>query len=355
MDLTKFTQEQIELIPGIDPIGLNLITGKSERYETYSKEKIAYEAQHLIACVLLIVAFFAARFFVQRFFLEPFARFLNIKSSKTIRRFKETGWYAVYYPCVFVFGLYVFYLESIGYGHGVASPSSHWSVFPTTSYWQGWPAQPITNVFRFYYLLELTFYVHCMIAITIETKQKDFYEMALHHLATFSLVFMSYWVRYLRVGLMILLTHNVSDIFLYNGKCFHYIANSVQPGTKLRLLLDTITNTLFVIFMLVFFFSRLVFFPIYLVRSAYVESYAIIPNLPYWHQTNAFLCVLVVLHCFWFYLILNMFKKVLSKNTIENDIRSDSEDEDEKDNPDITNKRKKRDNLPNGAEKKKHK
>ncbi len=39
-----------------------------------------------------------------------------------------------------------------------------------------------------------------------------------HHVATLALLVYSYWVNFTRVGVMIMLVHDVSDIFLEGAK-----------------------------------------------------------------------------------------------------------------------------------------
>jgi len=215
-------------------------------------------------------------------------------------------------PLFLIFGCFVFWLED------------WW--FPTERMWIGWPLQPFKPQYKLYYLMELTFYFHCIIALTFEKRRKDFYLNVIHHLSTFMLVGMSYWVRYFRVGLLILIVHNISDVFLYLSKSMHYISY-VQPKYR------NITTHMFTCFGVSFFLSRLVLLPV-LVYSAHVESYSVLgPTMPVWMETNIFLKVLLVLHAYWFYLIIRMARKMnaASDGEFVSDVRSDDSEEEEED------------------------
>ncbi|EFA79496.1 ceramide synthase [Heterostelium album PN500] len=183
----------------------------------------------------------------------PIAISYSIRKS-FVPRFLENGWYSLYYITFFLFGSYVYSQES-------------WSIFPTMNIWLGWPIQPFSTLFRTYYLLELSFYLHCTIALFFETRRKDFYQMLTHHIATFFLVGASYWYRYHRIGIAILWIHNVSDIFLYSAKALNYI----QKETKDQALY-ILAEFLFVMFAVTFLIMRLMFLPGVLIRTTFEEE-----------------------------------------------------------------------------------
>jgi len=296
-------------------------------------ERLNEEYHTLILGLLTVGLFFVVRYLVQVLFLGPLARYFNIKSKTGVYKFQETGWYGLYYTSFFFFGCYVLYLESFAFEHGPVSISSEWSLRHTENYYKGWPLHPFPTIFKTYYLMELSFYLHCVFARLFERRQKDFYEMTLHHIVTFTLVAVSYFFRYQRVGLVILILHNASDIFLYCGKCFHYIVQRVPPKTSLAKNLDLFTNFLFLLFTITFFVTRLIFFPFYVVRSTIFELPVIIPSRGYYIVVSqVFLCVLVGLHIFWFGLITRMLLRVVQNKEFA-DIRSDTDEEDNSKEP----------------------
>ena len=46
------------------------------------------------------------------------------------------------------------------------------------------------------------------------TNLQDFWQMMLHHLVTMFMISVSYMVGYIRIGAVIMLVHDISDVFL---------------------------------------------------------------------------------------------------------------------------------------------
>ncbi|EGG17244.1 ceramide synthase [Cavenderia fasciculata] len=272
-----------------------------------SMKKVVSELNAVVFLVLATNLFFLVRFFYQHYFLKPLALSYNIRKSN-VPRFLENGWYSLYYITFQLFGTYVYMQEG-------------WSIFPTMNIWIGWPVQPFTTLFRTYYLLELSFYLHCTIALFFETRRKDFYQMLTHHITTFFLVGASYWYRYHRIGLAILWIHNISDIFLYSAKALNYIQKETKDPAAYFL-----AEMLFVGFAVTFFFARLLFLPFVLVRSTLFEAFYVSTQFPLFYPTNVALVTLLILHLFWFYLVLRIVFKKFQGGQVD-DIRSDSDEE----------------------------
>ncbi|KYQ99747.1 ceramide synthase [Tieghemostelium lacteum] len=274
-----------------------------------SLRKLSSEIHAILFLIIATNIFFLVRFMFQYYVLKPFAQSIRMRKQNRAR-FLENGWYSIYYITFFSFGFYVYMQEP-------------WSLIPTMNIWLGWPIQPFYTLFRVYYLLELSFYLHCIIALSFETRRKDFHQMFTHHIATFFLVGASYWYRYHRIGLAILLIHNTSDIFLYSAKALNY----VEKETKSKKL-QHVATALFVIFALSFLCTRLILFPFTLVRSTLIEAYFVSVNYPLFYPANVALLTLLLLHIFWFYLILRIIIRKFAGHKID-DIRSDSEEEEE--------------------------
>ncbi|GAM17481.1 hypothetical protein SAMD00019534_006560, partial [Acytostelium subglobosum LB1] len=274
-----------------------------------STRKLVSELNAFLFMLLATTCFFIVRYLYQRFVLKPIALSFSIRKSN-VPRFLENGWYSLYYITFQLFGFYVFFKEE-------------WTLFPTMNIWLGWPIQPFSTLFRTYYLLELSFYFHCTIALFFETRRKDFNQMITHHLATFFLVGASYWFRYQRIGLIILITHNLGDIFLYSAKALNYIQKEKMNPEVYSVTADT----LFILFAITFFLTRLVFFPSVLIRTTMFEAFFVSTGFPLYYSTNVALVTLQCLHIFWFYLILRIIIAKLKKGTKIDDIRSDSDEE----------------------------
>jgi hypothetical protein len=149
------------------------------------------------------------------------------------------------------------------------------------------------------YLWELGFYISGLVChFTIETRRKDFVEMAVHHFATVVLLGFSYVYSYERIGLIVLVLHDISDIFLEMGKIFSYLD------------IDLVATLCFVGLILSWFFARLYFFPLKVLTSVWFEHYLLM-DVPLARMFFVLLCVLQVLHVYWFSLILNLAYKKL--------------------------------------------
>ena len=179
---------------------------------------------------------------------------------------------------------------------------------------------------RFYYTCSLAFWTSCMFYLGIETRRKDFAQMVIHHILTVSLVAISLHYNLHRFGLVVLLLHDVVDIFLYAAKSFIYTRR------------QTIADILFGCFALVFFTARILLFPIYCVLPAYYGYYeeCFVTNMVAKKPTAAYLLAtaplmlsgLYVLQLFWWVMITKLIKQVFSGAPVDKDSRSDEEKED---------------------------
>lgn len=65
-----------------------------------------------------------------------------------------------------------------------------------------------------YYLMQLAFYLHQVIAINLEKRRKDYKQMFTHHVITCCLMYICYAYRYTKMGNVILCIMDVVDFFL---------------------------------------------------------------------------------------------------------------------------------------------
>jgi len=131
--------------------------------------------------------------------------------------------------------------------------------------------------------------------LMIEARRPDFWEMLLHHTVSCSLVFFSYILNYVRVGSLVLMLHGATDIIIYASKA----------------VVDTPLKSLIVIFyfalIVAYAWFRIYVFPMYIMRSAWIESLQEAGStLVGWGYMNFALCVLLLLHMYWFGLIVKM-------------------------------------------------
>ncbi|XP_015236364.1 PREDICTED: ceramide synthase 2-like [Cyprinodon variegatus] len=217
------------------------------------------------------------------------------------KKFAEAAWRFFFYLSAFIAGL--------------ASLINRPWFWDHRECWRHYPIQPLERVHFWYYMLELGFYGSLLLRISVDVKRKDFREQVIHHLATIFLLSFSYCANYIRIGTLVMLLHDSSDILLESAKMFNY-------GTGWRKTCDS----LFVVFAVVFLVTRLVIFPSRIIRTTLLLSMEFFEPFVGYYFFNALLMVLQALHIFWAGLILRMVYKFF-KGKLEKDERSDEESE----------------------------
>uniref|UniRef100_A0A8C4ZN53 Ceramide synthase 3 n=1 Tax=Gadus morhua TaxID=8049 RepID=A0A8C4ZN53_GADMO len=188
--------------------------------------------------------------------------------------------------------------------------------YDTRQVWTGFPKQSMLESQYWYYVLEMSFYGSLLFSITFDVKRKDFKEQIVHHLATLTLLSFSWCVNYIRIGTLVMLVHDSSDVLLESAKLFNYAK------------WERTCNALFVVFAIVFMVTRLIIFPFWLIHCTWVYPVEHYPPFFGYYFFNVMLVVLLLLHIFWAYLILRMVRKFLF-GKMTRDERSDHEEEDE--------------------------
>jgi len=154
-------------------------------------------------------------------------------------------------------------------------------------------------------------------------KQKDFYVLFLHHLVTVSLVNVSYYSGFLRVGTIIMVLFDPVDPPLHIAKQLKYCADQKGPNAKF---FQRGADLVFAIFTITFILTRIILYP-YIVWSAIFES---MNYIPYDFPTNTcrfLLAVLLIIQIIWLFYLLRAIHKIIITGGVE-DVRSDSDDED---------------------------
>ncbi len=80
--------------------------------------------------------------------------------------------------------------------------------------WTGWPDRELSGLMKGYMLAQLGFWLQQLIVINIEERRKDHWQMFTHHIVTSVLIYASYRYGYTRVGNLILVLMDVSDLVL---------------------------------------------------------------------------------------------------------------------------------------------
>jgi len=117
-------------------------------------------------------------------------------------------------------------------------------------------------------MVELAFYWSLVFSQFIDVKRKDFWQMFVHHIATILLLSFSYIVNFVRIGSLVLVVHDCGDIwlevlypfvfFLFRF-CVVCLLQSAKMAKYARA--QKLCDTLFGIFALVWFLTRLCYYP----------------------------------------------------------------------------------------------
>eukprot|EP00189_Rhodosorus_marinus_P004526 CAMPEP_0113971040 /NCGR_PEP_ID=MMETSP0011_2-20120614/11862_1 /TAXON_ID=101924 /ORGANISM="Rhodosorus marinus" /LENGTH=298 /DNA_ID=CAMNT_0000986185 /DNA_START=244 /DNA_END=1140 /DNA_ORIENTATION=+ /assembly_acc=CAM_ASM_000156 len=191
-----------------------------------------------------------------------------------------------------------------------------------------WDLHPLTNND-----VSMTgYYVGLMATLFMDTRRSDYTQYLMHHGITLSLMAISFSFGIVRIGLVILILHDICDVFLHAAKTIHYCR--VESGSMV----------FFVLFSAAFVLLRLVIFPrVVVCVGAEVLRYVLekpdLNNwvayfdyyLPMWACSVALLIGLYLINCFWMSLISRLIYRELAGSgnvAKDGDIRSDSEDED---------------------------
>lgn len=240
--------------------------------------------------------------------LGNFRKAPNVRERSVIVKCQESSWKA----CVYLsMALLAF-----------AATDTRW-LKDTRMLWTGCTMLPCEHdagsAVRWVYVIEMGFYAQAIPSLIFwEVRRKDFLESLAHHIATLILICYSYWLNLTRVGVLIVMLHDVNDIFLELAKLARYTGRDLLP------------NALFVVFLLSWIASRLMVFPFWVIRSVLVDAKAVAlkynVNLhPHYEIFSGFLLFLLGLHIYWTWLIIKVLSNVVTGNHAD-DVREDDDD-----------------------------
>ena len=270
--------------------------------------------------------FFIAREVCKRYIFMYWARWMGVRGKKKQAKFGYQLWLGIAYSTSSIYGIWAlsdqpYFRFPIGHKESLAL----WLPLP----------EPINDHVWFYYWWGTGFYFAEFFAIFIETRRSDFMEYVIHHLATVGLLILSCWIRNMRIGVLILLLHDVTDIFLCAAKCFHYVNK------------EFFVNICFVLFLTSFAFLRLWCYPS-LIESVWFQT-PVLRGFEFWFWISAHLLfVLQILHIYWFVLIVKMVVRLVSGVTGDNRSDDDTDTEAGNEGGSPTKKKKKLQKGANG-------
>jgi hypothetical protein len=161
----------------------------------------------------------------------------------------ESTWFGLYYLIMWIVAVVLCFREP-------------W-LYNSRLFWRDFP-HPMSRRFGLYYAIQGGYYLSSLffelnVFPHFRAHYKDRTVMLFHHIVTLLLISLSALFGYWRVGMVVFLLHDVSDIALECGK----------TQTRLQIRGNHIT---LLIFAVLFFITRLVLYPIHVVYSAWYVS-----------------------------------------------------------------------------------
>lgn len=179
-----------------------------------------------------------------------------------------------------------------------------------------------SSALTYYFMVQLGYHLHSLLFMVFFSPiRNDFIEMLLHHVATILLIGGSHLANYTEFGALVVFTHDLGDVTGYG------IKSVVDSG-----------NTPLVVFMYLVLlvswaYTRLFVFPCHLINSTFtaLPQEHLNINATFAQPMVVMLCMLMVLHVYWYFLFLVMGYALINKGVAE-DIQHKVEDPNEEDN-----------------------
>jgi len=264
-------------------------------------------------------------------------------NEEKIMKFGEYVFRLLFHSSVSVYGLWSFW----------GQPWWDDAQGGTKNLWEGYPNQQIAPCMTWYYLLQTAYNVEAMISllemsfiikvqrpvgkgkaiqspISIQWNPNcrgDFREMAIHHVITNLLVIGSSHFRLTRVGSMVFMVHDISDVPVDMSKLANFMKWKVT------------TIICFVSMVIMWAILRLGILPFVIYKSALFESHAVtngadgVPVEFYymWRPFFYFLfAAIIMLHVFWFQVLIKIGYALAVKKELH-DYTEHKNGEDQKD------------------------
>lgn len=141
----------------------------------------------------------------------------------------------------------------------------------------------MSGTFKWYYLMQLSFWIQQIIVINIEKPRKDHYQMLTHHVITSTLLIITYVYRFYPCANVILCIMDIVDFLLpvshSSGGCVgKSLSRNLQMAKMLKYLnFETACNVAFGVFLATWFAARHVIY-----MTVVWTTYKIVPAVMPW-------------------------------------------------------------------------
>ncbi|GAW81473.1 hypothetical protein, conserved [Plasmodium gonderi] len=275
--------------------------------------KIFYNEKYIIPkpcyfVFFIISAFFAlvAKYLMNRISYPLGERWIPKKKwNERIRKIKVDRFNLMF------FNLFYFSLIS-AFGFVALSYQSY---FPSemggqgklNDYFKGYPNQKTSNLIHLYYFLNGGYLLISVYSLLMSEKLPDFYENFLQHLCAVILVYFSYGQNFLRVGSIIMLCHDICEIFSSACRVFVDTRHKVVTVSSFCILFSSWG------FLRLYIFAKRCILPIH--RNFKIFNPFIGYEACIW--LIFLLLVILLMNAYWFVLMAKMFIHFVSSGNTE--------------------------------------
>lgn len=177
-----------------------------------------------------------------------------------------------------------------------------------------WPTYEVPQEMRVTYFFELSWYLAGILLLFMDFKRKDFLAMFIHHVATIFMIGLSWHVGGVLVGIVVIILHNISDVFLHCAKMLNYVHA------------EMLANLFLATFGVTFFVLRLVIFP-YLIYTSIQHVPVVLDGvLTGWGFIIILKIVLVPLHAYWFIIIVRLAMRLMAGENQKSAVNAEYDD-----------------------------
>ncbi|XP_022653858.1 ceramide synthase 1-like isoform X2 [Varroa destructor] len=268
-----------------------------------------FTRQDILLVIGLAVGFTLLRSVLTKFCLIPLGHHLAL-TPESVAKLPESVWKLIYYGAVWSYAFRV--VVSSGQYRFFQNPSSVWQGYSTSG--------GIPSDIYWLYAAQGSFYVHGLYALFFQDAwRKDSAVMAVHHVVTVLLIWMSFVCRCHNIGSLVMLFHDFCDVELEFAKINVYLKIRSGKSHKLNDLLAAVS---FLSMTITWFISRLYYFPL---KVLYACSTVLLDRGFYPEYTIlivSMLLLLTIMNVFWFSQMIILLYKILTGELSEvDDIR----------------------------------
>lgn len=239
-----------------------------------------------------------------RLFRQTSERLISDKYKGLDREFRRVKLVDCVFKCSF-------YVLICAYGYSVVKdtdflPLTLGGSGHSANMFNGYPYQEFSAYedLKWYLTIQLGYRIFSLLQHMFNKARNDYIDMLLHHLMTVALIGLAYFMNYVAISVLVLLVHDLSDIFGYFVRIF--------IDTKYK----NLTLISYVGLLIGWLYFRLIVFPFEIIRfGLYLNP--IICDLNGYLLLGVMLHCLIILHVYWYYLFIQMGLKFLNTKSVQ--------------------------------------